>query len=343
MKKDNLREKWQKKLFNILKTKGEMVDTITSRLAGVSNIPDEFKTETPPIPKSVKIELSPRCNYQCSYCALSTRMPGPQSDMDYVLFKKITRELKELNVQEVGVFYIGESFTNPTLLIKGIKFLKKELKIPYVFLTSNASLADVSTVKRCMEVGLDSLKWSCNFANLEQFKEMSGVTNEELWKSAITNIRRAHETRKTGEYKTGLYASSIMYDTAQKDKMADFLEAHVLPYVDEHYWLPLFNEVAAFPGRQKTTIGNVGNYYAPVDPLPCWTTFTAAHIMSDGRVSACCHDAVGNWVMGDLKTDSFMKVWHSDEFRALRKAHLAKDVTGTKCEACIDSTKQIAH
>jgi radical SAM protein with 4Fe4S-binding SPASM domain len=122
--------------------------------------------------------------------------------------------------------------------------------------------------------------------------------------------------------------------------MAPFLEKNVIPYVDENYWLPLFNETAAFPERDISRVGNVGNYHAPVDPLPCWSVFTACHVLSDGKMSACCHDAIGHWIMGDLKTQSFMEAWHSEEYTQLRKAHLAKDVTGTRCVRCIDSTRQ---
>ena len=44
--------------------------------------------------------------------------------------------------------------------------------------------------------------------------------------------------------------------------------------------------------------------------------------------------ANGKWVMGDLKKDSFMTIWHNDKFKELRKAHLKKDVVGTLCETC---------
>lgn len=45
-------------------------------------------------------------------------------------------------------------------------------------------------------------------------------------------------------------------------------------------------------------------------------------------------DATGNWVMGDLKTQTFMEAWHSEEFKNLRQAHLNKDIRGTKCVKC---------
>jgi len=71
-----------------------------------------------------------------------------------------------------------------------------------------------------------------------------------------------------------------------------------------------------------------------VPPLPCWRAFMGGHVLSDGRMTACCMDATGNWVMGDLKTQKFMDIWNNEDFKKLRQAHLNKDVTGTACEKC---------
>jgi hypothetical protein len=39
--------------------------------------------------------------------------------------------------------------------------------------------------------------------------------------------------------------------------------------------------------------------------------------------------------MGDLNTMSFQDAWHSDKFRALRRANLAENVAGTVCAKCL--------
>ena len=46
--------------------------------------------------------------------------------------------------------------------------------MPYVFLTSNASMAFPEAVEACMKAGLDSLKWSMNAADEEQFEKIMG-------------------------------------------------------------------------------------------------------------------------------------------------------------------------
>ena len=109
---------------------------ITDRIDNITKIPPRYRAAVLPAPKSVKIEISPRCNYRCGFCALRTREVQPKWDMDFGLFKRITREMREAGVEEIGVFYLGESFMNPRLLVDCIAYLKAELGMPYVFLTS---------------------------------------------------------------------------------------------------------------------------------------------------------------------------------------------------------------
>lgn len=313
--------------------------TITERIDNITGIPTEFLKAQPPAPKSVKIEISPRCNYRCGFCALRTREVQPKWDMDFGLFKRVTREMREAGVEEVGMFYLGESFMNPRLLVDCITYTKQELGFPYVFLTSNASMAFPEALEACMKAGLDSLKWSVNAADEEQFEKVMGVAGR-LFRRALANIRSASEIRAAGGYKTGLYASSIRYDGEQQQKMEALLKDKVLPYVDQHYWLPLYSMGAFAIQREeqlgyRPTAGNQGRLGALREPLPCWSAFTEGHITAEGNLSACCFDATTNWTMGDLNKMSFMDSWNSDSFTKLRAAHLKRDVRGTVCENCI--------
>lgn len=312
---------------------------ITERIDAITKIPAEYLHAELPAPKSVKIEVSPRCNYRCGFCALRTRENQPKWDMDFGLFKKITREMREAGVEEVGVFYLGESFMNPQLLVDCVTFLKQELAMPYVFLTSNASMAFPEVLDKCMAVGLDSLKWSCNAADEEQFEKVMGVAKK-LFHTAFDNIKTAHEIRESKGYKTGLYSSSIRYDGEQFTKMEGLLKEKVLPYVDQHYWLPLYSMGAFATVREeelgyKPTAGNQGRWESLREPLPCWSAFTEGHVTADGNLSACCFDANSSWTMGNLNTHSFMEAWNSPKFVELRAAHLRRDVKGTVCENCI--------
>jgi radical SAM protein with 4Fe4S-binding SPASM domain len=242
-------------------------------------------------------------------------------------------------VKEIGVFYLGESFMNPRLLVDCIRYLKHDIGMPYVFLTSNGSMSFPEAVEACMQAGLDSLKWSVNAADEAQFERIMGVSGK-LFQRALSNIAAAWTLRSDKGYGTGLYASSIQYDGAQQDKMERLLAQHVRPYVDRHYWLPLYS-MGAFATRREAELGyrpsagNQGRIGALREPLPCWSAFTEGHVTADGKLSACCFDATAHWTMGDLNKQSFMDAWNSDAFVRLREAHLRRDVRGTECETCI--------
>lgn len=313
--------------------------TITDRIDNITLVPNERMDTVIPAPKSVKLELTSRCNYRCNFCSLKDRDSPSNQDMDFEFFKRITVEMNAAGVEEIGVFYIGESATNPDLLVKAIKHVK-DVGFPYCFLTTNGSLMDPYLSEACMRAGLDSLKFSINAADAEQFERVMGVKGK-LFEKALRNVAAAKVVRDFHKFKCGLYASSIQYDGEQAQKMQALLDERVLPYVDEHYFLPLFGQMAQLDEERSTelgfvpTAGNQGRIGALRPPLPCWAVMTEGHIRADGHMSACCFGADDKFDMGDMNTQSFMEAWNSQPFRELRLAHLAQDVSGTVCEKCV--------
>lgn len=313
--------------------------SITERIDATTRIGPEYRAEVLPAPRSVKIELTGRCNYRCGFCALRTREKQPRQDMARGLFARIAGEMQSAGVREIGLFYLGEPFLSRNLLEFAIRLCKREIGIPYVFVTTNGSQANWAALEAVMAAGLDSLKFSVNAADEAQFAAMSGV-RPALMDRALENLRKARSIRDAGGYATRLYASSIAYDDAQIERMRPLLEARVLPYVDEHYWLPLYSMGSFATAREeelgyRPIAGNQGRLGALREPLPCWAAFTEGHVRADGGLSACCFDASGEFVMADLTEVDFMSGWNSEAFRALRRAHLARDVSSTICAQCI--------
>jgi MoaA/NifB/PqqE/SkfB family radical SAM enzyme len=307
---------------------------ITKRIDKITRITPAYRCATPPVPKSVKIELTARCDFMCFFCATGFKLRH-KADMDWDLLCRLLKELREAGVEEIGMFYLGESFIYKRLP-DAIAYAR-ELGFPYIFLTTNGRLAEPPRVRACIEAGLHSLKFSFNWADPEQCKE---ITRVDAFDAVVQNIKGARRVRDEVEAETGhrcgLFASSIQYDGTQLDRMAKATEL-IKPYVDEHYWLPLYGQAGLTAGARGTTpvAGNIGRVGAPRDPLPCWAVFTEGHITYDGLLSACCFDHDGRFTMGDLKETSFTEAWHSPAFRELREANLRKDVSGTACEKCI--------
>lgn len=253
--------------------------------------------------------------------------------MPRALYSRLIRELRDAGVEELGVFYIGESFTCKWLP-DAIKEAK-DIGFPYVFLTTNGSVSTPARVHACMAAGLDSLKFSLNFADQSQMHEVTSMPGT-FYLRAIKNIKTAREIRDDGNFKCGLYASSIAFDGEQGEKMRAIVE-EIKPFVDEHYWLPLYGMSGASKEHGWTPRpGNPGRLDAMRDPLPCWAVFTEAHITVDGGLAACCFGTGldGDLKMADLTQVSFMDGWNSVAYQELRRAHLSGDVSKTACAEC---------
>lgn len=314
--------------------------TITARIDAVTGIPGSHRTATPPAPRSVKIELTARCNLACTFCARSM-MLRRQTDMDRGLYERLAVEMRQAGVEELGLFYLGESFLLPWLP-EAVDFAKNVACYPYVFLTTNGTLATPPRVDACLRAGLDSLKFSLNYADAGQFESVARVKGR-LFDDIETNLRAASAIRdqvyrETG-HRCGLYASYIEYDGDQGRRMTETVE-RIAPLVDEVYALPLYSQASLVTDEEagcgwKPTPGNRGRVGALRDPLPCWSVFTEGHVTWDGRLSACCFDHDGRFHMGDLTVEPFLACWHSERFRTLRAAHLCRDVRGTACESCV--------
>jgi hypothetical protein len=301
--------------------------SITERVKVIKALPPALLGARPPFPRSVKIELTSRCDFHCYFCA-SHRRPRHAQDMSPQLYRRLASRLRGLGVDQLGLSYIGESFLCEWLP-EAITYAKDVCQYPYVFLTTNGLSATPARVRDCILARLDSLKFAFNWSSPDQFQAVTGRSFERFH-AVFANLATARcirdEVEQTTGHRCALYASSLAYDEVQRDRMARVV-GDIEPLVDEHYWLPFIGN-RGLPGEDEPR-----PMVARMPPCP--TLFTEAHITVDGQLSACCLDASPRFHMGDLQSDTLTYAWHSSAFQALRRAHLKGDLSGTVCAECI--------
>jgi MoaA/NifB/PqqE/SkfB family radical SAM enzyme len=293
---------------------------VSERSKNVTNVPLERRTITPEIPKSVKIEVTSRCDLKCYFCQLTIK-DRVKKDINSDLFYKIIDDLKSSGVEEVGLFWIGEPFINK-LLPDYVKYAKS-IGIPRVFITTNGRLASYEKLKAVFDAGLDSIKFSINASTAEQYL---ATTKVDAFDKVINNIKIAHKAR--GNNKASISASSAYNEDKPEDY--EMIDKLISPYVDDHYKIKLYGDTVLNEGEFEFNENNRDLQ----SMLPCWSVFNVPHISYDGFLSACFSDFGKEWYMADLKKVSFIEGWNSEKFKKLREAHLKKDVTGTPCEHC---------
>ena len=296
---------------------------IKQRTAETSRVTAELRVDRPPFPKKAKIEVSSRCDLKCFFCQ-HTDDTQKHGDIEPALLSRILRELREVGVEDLGLFWIGEPLLNSAL--PDIVAEAKSLGFPYVFVTTNGRLANEGRLQPLFEAGLDSLKFSFNADDAESYSHVCGVDG---FDQTIENLRSAW-TLRGNNTKPAIYASTVQIEGREQEY--ERAKALIEPYVDQHYPLQLYgqktiNETGELaPDTSGRTLASM---------LPCWSLFTEPHISFDGHMSACFCDHDKRLYMGDLKIMSILEAWHSEAFVSLRQQHLAGDVTNSPCESCI--------
>lgn len=303
---------------------------ITEKIDRITDITPDRLTATPTHPYAAKIELTGKCNFECSFCATPLNLRDKQH-MDFDLYKKIALDLKESGVEELGLFYLGESLLYPKI-IDAIKYAK-DIGFEYVFITTNGSLSNKKMSRKCIEAGLDSLKFSYNWPNAKECKK---VTGKNIFNKLIKNIKNTYQIREeihqsTGQF-CGLYASTIVANQQEKDDMIPAVDL-IIDYLDEHYWLPKFNQAGHF--EEVKFQGNQARLDNMRAAIPCWTLFNKANITFDGHLSACCFDHTHAFDMGSLENQDFLDIWKSEKYQQLRQQHLDNNITNEECRKCL--------
>jgi len=300
-------------------------DSIFERVARTSNIPRERLSATPPVPKSVKIEITGHCDFNCHFCAVSFKERSSGNIDESFLFRLLD-EIEEAGVEEVGLFWMGEPFVNKKLA----RYIRraKDVGIPYVFITTNGRLANEKRLSEVFDAGLDSIKFSINAPNQHEFQTVTGV---DAYSQVIEHIKSAKSIRGNRPL-PHIYASAV-FDPNADEEYNQILNL-VKPFVDQMYPLKLYGKTA--PEKDGTrTNEQVKHARTLQSMLPCWSPFIEPHISFDGHMSACFCDFDPRLFMADLNKMSFVEGWSSLKFQELRHEHLRADVSGSPCETCI--------
>ena len=74
---------------------------ITDRIDAITHMPPEYRTACPPCPRSVKIELTARCDFKCFFCATGFRL-RERGDMDPALLFRLLAHFLQIVRVDLG-------------------------------------------------------------------------------------------------------------------------------------------------------------------------------------------------------------------------------------------------
>ncbi len=266
-------------------------------------------------PSHVQIEGIDFCNAKCGMCPVPM-LKRAKTIMKMDLFRKIVQDCQEVKPLVVSPFLNGEPFLDP-LLFERIACVNELLPETKVQLISNGELLDEKKLDKLLALNVASISFSVNAYSTKAHQDVMGLNHEKVLKNINRFIERSH----------GQIPHKVTFVSQQEN----MLEENAF----KDYWrkkgvratvLQLHNYAGFLDLDQKNSIqGRIRRVFASLHGKsithPCGKLFGHMTILADGKASLCCHDAEGEVIVGDTRTESVMDIWNGEKLREIRRMH----------------------
>lgn len=297
-----------------------------------TRITEKFKTDkkitTLPFPKkNLLIEITNCCNNKCIFC-YNKYMSRKKCFINENTCRKALIEAYNLGSREVGFYVTGEPLLNPHLS----EYIKtaKSIGYEYIYITTNGILATLNKVIELHKSGLNSIKFSINAYNQNDYKLVNGTDNYNV---VVKNLKDIYNWKKNNNINLKIFTSFI---TTKFTNNEELIKNTFSNWCDNIIIQPAINQGGLLPN----TINQIS------DPIrknnfsfPCSYPFDSVIITVEGYVTACCMDFENLLAYGNLNNKSLIEIWNNLTIKKLRKQHLEKNVRNTVCDNCINNSK----
>lgn len=288
-----------------------------------------------PFPKNCLVEIGNYCNHQCIFCK------NPDQERESVtlsieIFEKFIREAKELGLEEVGLYSTGEPFATKNL--EDYISAAKKHGIQRIYLTTNGSLATLKRVQSCVAAGLDSIKFSINAGNREDYKIVHGKDD---FDKVLNNVKEIYEWKTKSNQSLQMIGSCVSIQ-----KLPNIRLEH--NEIFSKYFEDIAYVDASSQGGQALELPLTVKEQSAVfrDTLPrttfspCQMLWNRIHLSAEGYLSACCVDYNLDLVYADLKASTLSDSWNNNIMKGLRTRHLEKNLENVLCDQCMRNEKR---
>ena len=294
------------------------------------------------LPFSISFEPTTSCNLRCPECPSGLRaFTRPIGMLNNDFFRKTIDELHK-DMMYLIFYFQGEPYLNPAFL--EMVSYASSLKI-YTATSTNGHYLTDENARKTIESGLDRLIISLDGTTQDVYEQyriggklekvLEGARNIVKWKKELNSKTpyvffqflvvkpNEHQIEDVKRLAKEIGVDDVRFKTAQ--------------LYDYEHGNPLMPSIEKYARYKKKADGT----YAIKNTLSnqCWKLWHSCVISWDGMVVPCCFDKDADYRLGDLKQDSFSKIWQSDTYKAFRK----KLITGRKnidiCANCSEGTK----
>ncbi len=294
----------------------------------------DIYNENPPFPKKgMLIEITNLCNDACIFC-FNKNMVREKGFIAPKLVDKVLKEAYELGMREVGFYTTGEPLLNKNL--EDYIYKAKTIGYKYIYITTNGALANIDRMKKLIENGLDSVKFSINAINSDEYKFIHGKSDLE---KVILNLKKLHDYKLENNISINIFVSYIK--TKYTDKSIKEIKNFFNDICDEVVIMNVENQGGLQPEINNLLLSQFDGELNTKKKLPCSYPFKSVIVTREGYLTACCLDFQNYLAYADLNKTSLKEAWSNEVIKKLRKEQLELNPSNTICLNCIyNSSKQ---
>lgn len=258
-----------------------------------------------PFPTRIHVEPTNICNLDCRFCPYG-RQKRRSGYMGVELFRKIVDECAGRDVK-LWLHFLGEPLLNRDLSI--LVAYAKEMRIPQVGLSTNAFFLTPKIGEQLIRAGLDRLECSVDGFDPASYLHLRRSAG---FDRVVENIKGFLQLKRDLDADRLIVSIQFM-------KTPGILEN--LPAIRQ-FWKPWLGardfimtiEDISFAGAMRDA-RQAGRRE------PCHWLWNYLVILWNGDVVTCASDYDGERVMGNLREQRLLDIWHGHVYRELRQKH----------------------
>jgi len=294
------------------------------------------------LPTSLSIEPTTSCNLFCPECQSGLRKFLRNTGMINInIYSKIIDEMGSF-LTYLNLYFQGESYLHPDFFSL-VKYANKNHL--YTATSTNAHFLNEENAKKTIESGLDRLIISIDGTTQEIYgiyrvggklnNVIDGTKNILKWKKELKSKKpyvifqfmvfkqNQHQIKDVKQLGNELGVDKVVIKSAQ---ISDFKNGNLfIPTIDK------FSRYKENKNGTYTIKNKLKNH--------CWRLWSSSVISWDGKVVPCCFDKDAQHQMGDIRHDSFKRIWDNKIYWKFRKQVFQSRRKIKICNNCIEGMK----
>jgi radical SAM protein with 4Fe4S-binding SPASM domain len=293
------------------------------------------------MPATVSFELTNYCNLKCPECASgSGQMKRAFGFMDIGLYGKVISELKPY-LYYINLYFQGEPMMHPGFF----SFTGHSENIKMIVSTNGHFLTAENSEKLAMSGlsklivsldGMDQKVYSVYRQNGNLSKVIEGIRSVAAARDRFNSAMKLELQFLVSRYNEHQIAEAEHFAKEVKANLK-LKSMQVINSQDAGKWMPSAKKYT----RYKNTDGKY--FIKNSMPARCLRLWLNPVITWDGKVIPCCFDKDTEFVMGDLKSESFRSIWNGKQYNEFRKKILTGRNKINICRNCTSGIRGVRY